>query len=210
MGFRSKSSKIQAPSQVYNLQNVFLYDFVRIMHNSQIINNTGKFIVKKYSAIAANFVAVVGMHVPTVGVPHSLLGISHVNDVERDMIIEEGVWIGANATLLLGAHIGRGSIIGACSLVNTEIPPYAVAVGTPAKVISSVFTIDQIIEHEKILYPEEERFSREYLEQIFEQYYKRKKSIGIPTISEQDRMILKEVGIQSGYQLSFLQNYIAH
>jgi len=49
--------------------------------------------------------------------------------------IEDDVWVGANVTFLDGAHVGRGSIIGAGSLVRGTIPPYSVAVGAPASVI---------------------------------------------------------------------------
>ena len=78
--------------------------------------------------------------------------------------MEEDVWIGINVTLLAGAHIGRGAIIGACSVVTKEIPPYAVAVGNPAKVIKFKWSIDDILKHESMLYPENERFTREELE----------------------------------------------
>ena len=48
--------------------------------------------------------------------------------------IGEDVWIGANTVILKGVKIGKGSIIGACSLVNKDIPPFSIAYGTPAKV----------------------------------------------------------------------------
>ena len=51
-------------------------------------------------------------------------------------------------------------------------PPYAVIGGVPAKFIKFKWTIDEILEHEATLYPEEERFSREELEKIFEEYKK--------------------------------------
>ena len=51
--------------------------------------------------------------------------------------IEDDVWVGANVTFLDGAYVGRGSIIGAGSLVRGKIPPYSIAVGTPARVIRS-------------------------------------------------------------------------
>ena len=41
------------------------------------------------------------------------------------------------------------------------------------------FYIDQIMEHERILYPEKKRFTKEYLEELFNQYYTGKKTIGI-------------------------------
>ncbi len=57
--------------------------------------------------------------------------------VKEDFPIEIGddVWIGANVTVLPGVKIGRGAIIGAGAVVSKRIPPYAIAVGVPAKVI---------------------------------------------------------------------------
>lgn len=83
-----------------------------------------------------------------------------------DVVVDEDVWIGVNVTLLAGTHIGRGAIIGACSVVTKEIPPYTIAVGNPAKVIKLKWTIDEIIEHETALYPPEQRFTRQQLEEI--------------------------------------------
>jgi acetyltransferase-like isoleucine patch superfamily enzyme len=64
----------------------------------------------------------------------------------REIIIESGVWIGTNAVILSGAHIGEGAIIGAMSLVNHFVPPYTVAVGIPAKRLFSRFMHDEDLE----------------------------------------------------------------
>ena len=88
---------------------------------------------------------------------------------DKDVIVEEDVWIGCNVTLLAGAHLGRSSVIAAGAVVTTDIPPYCIAGGVPAKPIKFKWTIDQILEHEAALYPAAERFSREELEKIFEQ-----------------------------------------
>lgn len=50
-------------------------------------------------------------------------------------IIEDNVFIGANALIMWGVHIGKGAKIGACALVITDIPAGATAVGIPAKVV---------------------------------------------------------------------------
>lgn len=63
---------------------------------------------------------------------------------EKDIIIEEDVWIGANCTIVSGAYIHKGAVIGANSFVNKEIPPYAIAAGSPAKVIKYRFDEDTI------------------------------------------------------------------
>lgn len=49
--------------------------------------------------------------------------------------IGENVWIGEFVSILPGSKIGKGSIIGTLSLVNSEVPPYSIAVGIPARVI---------------------------------------------------------------------------
>jgi acetyltransferase-like isoleucine patch superfamily enzyme len=49
------------------------------------------------------------------------------------IVIGDDVWIGANCVILDGAVIGRGAVIGACSLVRGEIEPYSINVGVPAR-----------------------------------------------------------------------------
>jgi acetyltransferase-like isoleucine patch superfamily enzyme len=51
----------------------------------------------------------------------------------QGIVIEDDVWIGANATIVDGVTIGRGSIIGAGAVVTRDIPPYSIAIGAPAK-----------------------------------------------------------------------------
>lgn len=49
--------------------------------------------------------------------------------------IEKNVWIGDKVAILGNVRIGEGSIIGACSVVTKDIPPYSIAVGNPARTI---------------------------------------------------------------------------
>ena len=53
----------------------------------------------------------------------------------KPVLIKYGAWVGAGATILPGVTIGKYAIIGANSVVNKDIPDYAVAVGSPAKVV---------------------------------------------------------------------------
>ena len=57
--------------------------------------------------------------------------------VRMPVTIEDDCWIGAQVIILPGVHIGRGSVVGAGSVVTKNIPPYSVAVGNPARVIRS-------------------------------------------------------------------------
>lgn len=67
-----------------------------------------------------------------------------VNKFNKQCKIGNDVWIGCNTTILRGVNIGDGAVIGANSLVNKDIPPYAIAVGTPAKIIKYRFSEDII------------------------------------------------------------------
>lgn len=54
-----------------------------------------------------------------------------------DVMIGDGAWIGAGATILPSAQcIGEGAVVGAASVVTKPVPPYAIAVGNPARVVS--------------------------------------------------------------------------
>ncbi|MGI0523050.1 hypothetical protein [Rhizobium giardinii] len=52
-----------------------------------------------------------------------------------EITIEDGVWMGAHVTVALNVKIGAHSIIGANSFVNKDIPPYSIAVGSPARIV---------------------------------------------------------------------------
>lgn len=185
-GLWSETATMHKPVDLSALQNLYLYPYSRVQPGLRFISYSGKLILKPFAAIGADILVVTGNHTPTIGIPQFFLGTSHINDAESDIVIEESAWVGARTTLLKGAKIGRGAVIGACSLVNKEIPPYAVAVGVPAKVIATTFTIDQILEHEAKLFPESMRYSREYLTNLFETQYKGLRSIGTDNISDED------------------------
>ena len=53
----------------------------------------------------------------------------------KPVLIKKGAWIGAGATILPGVCVGKHAVIGAASVVTKDVPDYAVAVGSPAKVI---------------------------------------------------------------------------
>jgi acetyltransferase-like isoleucine patch superfamily enzyme len=91
---------------------------------------------------------------------------SHDKLPENDapVVIEDDVWTGANVTILKGVTVGRGSVIAAGAVVTKSCPPYSIIGGVPAKVLKFRFTADEIIEHEKMLYPTEKRRTREEIE----------------------------------------------
>lgn len=90
---------------------------------------------------------------------------SHEKLPENDapVVIEDDVWTGANITILKGVTIGRGSVVAAGAVVNKSCPPYSIIGGVPAKVLKFRFTVEEVLEHERKLYPEDKRFTREEL-----------------------------------------------
>ena len=75
----------------------------------------------------------------------------------RDVYIGENVWIGAGATILPGVHIGKNSVIGACSVVTRDIPENVLAVGNPCRVVR------EIGERDREFYYRDERIDWENL-----------------------------------------------
>ena len=65
--------------------------------------------------------------------------------LKGNTVIGNDVWIGQNVTILPGVHIGDGAIIGTNATVASDIPPFAVAVGNPARIIRRRFD-DEMIE----------------------------------------------------------------
>ena len=62
-----------------------------------------------------------------------------------DTIIGNDVWIGQNAVIMPGVHIGDGAIIGANSVVGSDVAPYTIVVGNPARTLRKRFD-DELID----------------------------------------------------------------
>ncbi len=54
---------------------------------------------------------------------------------KMDIVIEDGAYIGCNATILPGVTVGRGAGVGACAVVTKDVPPGAVVAGNPARIL---------------------------------------------------------------------------
>lgn len=59
--------------------------------------------------------------------------------IKGDTVVGNDVWIGQNATILPGVHIGDGAIIGLGSVVGSDVEPYTVVAGNPARTIRKRF-----------------------------------------------------------------------
>ncbi|MCD8265882.1 MAG: hypothetical protein LUC33_01875 [Prevotellaceae bacterium] len=171
---------------------ITLEEYTRLQPGVRIISENGHCIVRKFSAIGADTLIVPGTHLPTVGLPQ-YMSTQHINDTATEIVIEEDCWIAARCILLSHCHVCRGAVVAAGTIVTKEVPPYAVVAGSPQKIIATRFTIDQILEHEKSLYPAGERLSREQLEDLFSKHYEGKRSIGATSsMTEEQRQRLRK------------------
>jgi virginiamycin A acetyltransferase len=88
-------------------------------------------------------------------------------DNKGDIVVGNDVWIGYEAVILSGVHIGDGAIIGARAVVTKDVPPYTVVGGIPAKEIKKRFdeeTIQKLQQIEWWNWPVEK--IRQFLPQI--------------------------------------------
>lgn len=168
----SSTSIIDKSSIIYSVENLIMEDNTILGPQARIMNTRARFIMKKYSFSGPELLVATGNHMPIIGTPLIMvtnemkdkMDTGHIYD--QDVVVGEDVWLGARVTLLSGVHIGRGCIVAAGSVVTRSLPPYCVVGGIPAKRLKHRFTIDQIMEHEAHIYPEEERFSRKEIEEF--------------------------------------------
>ena len=88
------------------------------------------------------------------------------------LVIEDKVWIGARSMILPGVGtIGRYASIGAASVVRHPVPPYAIVVGNPAKIVGFLYAPEEVEEFEKDKYLESDRTDIERYRQLYEKYF---------------------------------------
>lgn len=111
------------------------------------------------NVILGNNVAFVGKYdhnFKQVGTPTRLA--SQIRDKDYNwlglnskIVVEDDVWIGYGSIIMSGVNVGRGSIIAAGSLVVSNVEPYAIIGGNPAKFLKYRFNEDEIYQHEKFI-----------------------------------------------------------
>jgi acetyltransferase-like isoleucine patch superfamily enzyme len=172
-GLFGKSSILQGTGIISNASNIFIEDHVNIGGNYILYATNAKIYIKKYFIAANGLKIATGQHERRIG---RFLGSitekekNHDIGLDKDVTINEDVWAGFNVTILSGVEIGRGCTIGAGSVVTRSTPPYSVCVGSPAKIIKFYWTVEQILEHEKTLYPPHHRYSEDVLKKIFNEF----------------------------------------
>jgi len=111
--------------------SIELKDNVNIGYNC-VIFSSSNVVLEEYALLAAYCYIVGGgeYSLDITGKPIALQPIQ----ASKGVVLEKNCWLGAGVVVLDGVRIGHDSAIGATSLVTGEIPPFSVAVGTPAKI----------------------------------------------------------------------------
>lgn len=171
MGHCGKNVTIWFSNNIKELPHIFLEDDIFIAEGFTFISYTGNLYIKSHSGASTNFTVVTGNHGREIGQLIRDTTRERSKEDEKDVIIEEDVEIGTDVTILAGVKVGRGASIGSGAVVRNSVPPYSIVIGNPAKVVGFSFNPEQIIEHEKMLYPESERLPLEKLEKNYKKYF---------------------------------------
>lgn len=168
------NAKIAIPSTIVGYNNIYLGENVSLGENSVLFAPRNKIIIRKNTYSGPRLFISTGNHYLKKGSFSIFLSDKdkikdNINNLNWDVTIDEDVWIGANVSILC-KHVGRGAVIACGAVCKHDIPPYSVFGGVPARFIKFRFSIDEIIEHESILYSNESRFTKEQLENLFKKY----------------------------------------
>lgn len=170
MGQCGNNVMIKPLSSIFKgVENFYFSGDIRIARFATIYSTKAKVIIGCKVEIAPYLKIITGNH-RTDCIGHFMFNADYEKRPEddKDVIIEGDNWIGINVIILSGVTIGRGSIIAAGAIVNKSCPPYSIIGGIPARILKYRFSIDEILEHEKLLYPKNKRYTREYLETIIQ------------------------------------------
>jgi acetyltransferase-like isoleucine patch superfamily enzyme len=159
ISYAGVKSIIQYPFVIIGEENIYLDDGVNIGVGATIFSTRAKISIGKNTFSGPNLTLISGDHPYKIG--EYMINISKdklksqfdITEYDKDITIDRDVWIGANVTILKGVNVGRGAILAAGSVVVKNVPPYSIYGGNPARLIKFKWDIDEICEHEKILYP---------------------------------------------------------
>ena len=88
------------------------------------------------------------------------------------IIINEGVWVGQKSVICEDVKcIGRFAQIGAGSVVRNPVPPYAIVVGNPAKIVGFLYSPEEVKEFEKDRYPDSEKTDIEKYRKLYNKLF---------------------------------------
>ena len=152
------------PDGYYTHRNIHLGDNVIIGRRATLMAAESRIVIGNKVMFGPEVMLIAGNH--NTSIPgRAMVDVRQKRpEDDQDIVIEDDVWVGARATILKGVTVRRGAIIGAGAVVTREVPPYAIVAGNPAKIIRFRWTPDEILVHERALYPPARRLTQQFLE----------------------------------------------
>ncbi|MBI4830853.1 MAG: acyltransferase [Candidatus Lindowbacteria bacterium] len=160
VGNMGKNVLIDLGVTIWNPKNLSIGDFSHIDTNVKIeasdavtigsyvhiasnvlLQGRGTLAIEDYADIAAGSLIYSGVNHYTDGQTNRYYEMSSCAPADKQFVryapvrIGKSAFVGLNSVVMPGVSIGEGAIVGACSFVNSDIPPYKIAVGAPAKVL---------------------------------------------------------------------------
>jgi len=108
-------------TKIWAMEKIELGARVIISHGAQIFDNNSHSLSAQERHARFRELRTTGRHLQPEEVSH------------KSVRIEDDVWIGFNSAVLKGVTIGRGAVIGACSVITSDVPAFAIMVGNPAR-----------------------------------------------------------------------------
>lgn len=124
----AKTAKIVSSVKFLGIEKIVIGDDTFIGHETMIAGSNKTVVtIGSNCDISSRVTIVTGTHEIDLNGKH-IAG----KGVGKDVVIEDGVWIGINATILPGVTIGKKSIVAAGTIVTKSIPPHVMVAGNPA------------------------------------------------------------------------------
>ena len=136
-----KNVTLPTKGSYIGIENIHLGDRVVLGANVIILSTRAKLYIGDDVMFGPNVTVITGDHrLDIKGRPMiSIRDDEKLPENDQDIIIENDVWIGANATILKGVTIHTGSVISAGAVVTKDVEPYTIVGGVPAKTIKKRF-----------------------------------------------------------------------
>lgn len=138
-------------SHYEGLENIYVGNNVQIPQGSTFYTTNAKIRIGNNVLFGPNPTIITGNHRIDVIGEYINNVTEKLPDNDKDVVIGDDCWIGANVTILKGVEIGHGSVVAAGSVVTKSCEPYSVIGGVPARLIKMRFNEDEIIQHENKL-----------------------------------------------------------
>lgn len=141
------------PKGSYTFESIYCGNHVSLGSNAHIIATRSKILIGNHVMFGPDVMIHGGNHrIDIVGrYMDTITELEKRPEDDKDVIIEDDVWIGSRAIILHGVTLGRGCIVAAGSVVTKNVPPYAIVGGMPAKVIKYRWDEQTSAKHELLI-----------------------------------------------------------